>query len=235
MTALRLTPHSFACALPPSPQDIGTSHPDSNLHAIYFLLYDCQQGLLTHRILKRPPTLLIDEYRAFIARVAAAETSTATAARVEAQATHGRSGQFGTAERAATSQGRTLRSATAMARDSGNGQAAAPVIDITTDSEGEGRSDGDDDEDEPNVKSGNKSAHRTLGPDGDAQPPRATRPIFAVLYTALSTVSLNLCHSMCALCRGMLKGAMWALLGAWIHLYSTGGLVYSYSRPDVLR
>ena len=43
--------------------------PDANLLALYHLLYDAQQGLIEHGILKEPPALLIRSYNDFLRRM----------------------------------------------------------------------------------------------------------------------------------------------------------------------
>lgn len=49
-------------------KEMGASHhPHANMHAIRHLLFDVQQGLITHGILKVAPSTLVREYEAFLA------------------------------------------------------------------------------------------------------------------------------------------------------------------------
>jgi hypothetical protein len=61
-------------------KDLGTTHPHANLHAIRHLLFDAQQGMITHGFLTQPPALLIREYEAFLDALANAPNPAAAAA-----------------------------------------------------------------------------------------------------------------------------------------------------------
>ena len=53
-----------------------SQHPHSNLHAIRHLLYDVQQGLITHRVLRESPDILIREYELFVDSLAGRDGQT---------------------------------------------------------------------------------------------------------------------------------------------------------------
>lgn len=220
-----------------SPQDIGTSHPDSNLHALYFLLYDCQQGLLTHRILKRPPTLLVDEYRAFVARAAAAAQVNVQPLPVPVPLPVG-----------AGSMGR-LRTTTGRARDAGSTQVggprvgdprvgglrvggsrqvggprvggrappAAPVMNITTDSESDGE--------EGNGDEHNDNGEELVTP-GSAQCTREPRAHTITRWLSAAAYGSLLKGLKGAMCAALLSALLSTLLGGWIRLSSSGWLVW---------
>ena len=61
-------------------KDLGTTHPHANLHAIRHLLFDAQQGMITHGFLTQPPALLIREYEAFLDALANAPNPSTSAA-----------------------------------------------------------------------------------------------------------------------------------------------------------
>lgn len=74
-----------------------TMHPHANLHAIHHLLFDVQQGMVTHGLLRELPAILVREYRHFLdvlsgdAAPRAAPRSAGTRTRVRARPTARRS------------------------------------------------------------------------------------------------------------------------------------------------
>ena len=56
-----------------------SDHPHANLHAIRHLLFDVQQGMITHGLLKVPPSILVREYETFMDSLCSSPSSVAPA------------------------------------------------------------------------------------------------------------------------------------------------------------